>query len=146
MQYKIAALTEIAVRGRTHIPRSGYSKDIIYVPEAESATRLAQQLCQLAKGSALLTGRATVAEEDYQLIQRAAFDSMPPARAKILNALIVGQSLNDISLPASTRTYALQELEAQGLIAKDARGRWILSTLTLEHLTLAGYDCCSPNR
>jgi hypothetical protein len=78
IQVKIAALTEIAVRGRTHVPRSGYNKEIFYVPEAESATRLAQQLAQLAKGSALLDNRLEVSHEDFSLVRRAAFDCMPP--------------------------------------------------------------------
>jgi hypothetical protein len=58
LQVRIAALSEIAVRARTHVPRDGYSKAIVYVPEPESNTRLAQQLAQVAKGSALLDGKA----------------------------------------------------------------------------------------
>ena len=51
---RIAALAEFTVRARTHIHRNGYSKEIEYVPEPEAATRLAQQLAQLSKGSALV--------------------------------------------------------------------------------------------
>jgi hypothetical protein len=116
-QRKIAALTEIAVRGRTHIPRSGYSKDIVYVPEPESPTRLAQQLAQLAKGAALLEGRDTVSEVDFSLVRRVAFDCLPPARAKILTVLIHTGNLRDTGMPASTLKYATEELEAQGLLA-----------------------------
>ena len=115
-QRKIAALTEIAVRGRTHIPRSGYSKHIIYVPEAESPTRLAQQLAQLAKGAALLEGRGTVSETDLELVRRVAFDCMPPTRSKIITALVEGRSLSDLGVPGSTLTYAIEELQAQDLL------------------------------
>jgi len=143
IQRKIAALTEIAVRGRTHVPRNGYNKQIIYVPEAESATRLAQQLCQVAKGSASLDHREDVTEDDYRLVQRAAFDCMPPTRAKILNALWEGKNIADMKMPGSTRHYATEELEAQELIAKDGGGVWYLSPLASDHLALAGFKSTS---
>ena len=56
------------MRGRTHIPRAGNSKEIEYVPEIEAATRLAQQLAQLTKGSALLDGRKVANEDDYATV------------------------------------------------------------------------------
>ena len=115
-QHRIASLTEIAVRGRTHVPRDGYSKNIVYVPEPESATRLAQQLAQLAKGSAVICQRTVVTEDDYSIVKRVAFDCLPPARRQILQALIAGKCLSDLEMPKSTKSYAVEELEAQGLI------------------------------
>jgi len=35
---RLAHLTEFAVRARTHVPRNGYTREIVYVPEAEAAT------------------------------------------------------------------------------------------------------------
>ncbi len=116
IQLKIATLTEIAVRGRTHIERSGYNKHIFYVPEAESPTRLAQQLAQLAKGAALLEGRDLVNETDLELVRRVAFDCIPPVRSKIIMALVEGRSLNDLGVPASTLKYAVEELQAHDLM------------------------------
>jgi hypothetical protein len=136
MQVRLAALAEIAVRGRTHIPRTGFNKDIIYVPEAESNTRLAQQLAQLAKGSALLDGRAEVNEQDFSLVKRAAFDCMPPVRKLLLEALRWGEDPALLNVPPSTRTYALEELEAQGLVERKPSPR--LSTLAREMLEMAG--------
>jgi len=139
-QRRIAALTELAVRGRTHVPRNGYNKQIIYVPEAESATRLAQQLCQVAKGSASLDHREAVTGYDYRLVQRAAFDCMPPTRARIIKALLEGKAVADVKMPDSTRHYATEELETQELIEKGAGGKWCLTRLASEHLALAGCD------
>lgn len=133
-EHRIAALGEIAVRGRTHVPRDGYRKEIIYVPEAEANTRLPQQLAQLAKGSAILSGRELVAEQDMALVTRVAFDCIPAARCTILNGLIQGQSLNKIKLPSSTLTYAKEELQGQGLMEGDN-----LSTMARELLELAGF-------
>lgn len=116
IQEKIAALAEFAVRARTHIPRSGYNKDIIYVPEPEAPTRLAQQLAQLTKGSALLAGRDTADSEDLKLTQRVALDCIPDNRRKILDALIAGKNAAVAMLPPSTLSYAIEDLETQGLL------------------------------
>lgn len=91
---QIAALTEFTTRARTQVPRSGYNKTVFYVPEAESATRLAQELMQIARGSALMDGRGDVNEGDYQIAVRVALDCVPAARRTILDCLIAGKDLN----------------------------------------------------
>jgi len=117
-QVRIAALTEVVVRGRTHVPRSGYDKQIIYIPEAESATRLAQQLAQLAKGSALLGERAEVDDGDLQLVRRAAFDCMPPMRKALLEAVMRGEDPKGLGFPNTTLHYLKEDMELQGLLEK----------------------------
>jgi hypothetical protein len=137
MQQSIASLAEFAVRGRTQIPRVGNSKEIIYVPEPEAATRLAQQLAQLTKGSAVLDGRDVANEDDYELSKRVAFDCIPTARRKILNCLISGNELSDAKLPASTQTYVLEDLGLVGLYVSRPY-RHGLSRLGKELLEAAG--------
>ena len=117
LQRKLAALSEFVVRARTHVPRNGYSKDIVYVPEPEAATRLAQQVAQLTKGSAVLAGRPVADEEDYSVALRAGRDCIPATRAKILDALIARGNIKRVNLPASTLYYAIEELKSQELIA-----------------------------
>lgn len=133
MQNKIAALTEFVVRARTHVPRTGYHKDIIYLPEPEAATRLAQQLAQLAKGSALLEKRENVIDDDYLLVRRAAFDCIPVIRRKILDTLIAGKEIDSLGLPASTLSYAREDLGTQDLVSNGK-----LSPSALELLEQAG--------
>ncbi len=133
LQHEIAALAEFAVRGRTHVPRQGYSKDIIYVPEPESATRLAQQLAQLAKGSALLEGRQAVNGEDCRLVRRVAFDCIPAMRRRVLDALIAGQHPTAAKLPDSTLHYTCEDLESVDLLSNGA-----LSPLAIGLLQEAG--------
>jgi hypothetical protein len=132
LKYQIAALSEIAVRGRTHVPR-GYNKDIIYVPEAESATRLAQQLAQLAKGLALVMGRTKVCPEDLRVVRRVGLDCIPPTRRKIIDGLHKGAKLADLGIPYSTLSYAKEDLGTQGLLEGDS-----LSPLAGELLLKAG--------
>jgi hypothetical protein len=135
LQFKIAALAEFSVRARTHVPRAGYSKEIIYVPEPEASTRLSQQLAQLAKGSALLGLRTAATVEDCDLVRRVAFDCIPASRRKILDAMISQQDVHQLGLPASTLKYAIEELQSQELV--DGKCKW-LSAYAVELLQKAG--------
>lgn len=119
LQARIAALAEFAVRGRTHIHRNGRSKEIEYIPEPEAATRLAQQLAQLAKGSALVGARDKVDEEDHSLVHRVTFDCIPPMRRKLIDTLIRGGKPETSGLPSSSLTYVRQELQLLDLLAGD---------------------------
>ena len=118
-QYRLAALAEFTVRARTQVPRDG-SKDIVYVPEAEAPTRLAQQLCQLAKGSALLVGRPAVGPEDLDLVQRVAFDCIPDKRRQVVDHATQtenGLEPAELTVPESSLWYCRQDLEAMDLLS-----------------------------
>lgn len=146
-QTKIPSLGDFIGYARTQVEReSGGKKDIIDVPEAESATRISQQLCQLAKGSAVLAGRNLVNEADWKLVVRVALDCLPPSRGKIVRALIytgealiAAQALGD-ALPESTRRYAEDDLEALGVLKKirAVSQRMVLSERSKEQLRKAG--------
>jgi hypothetical protein len=71
----------------THVNRNSVTKEMEDEPQAESATRLAQQLCQLTKGSARLDGRTSVSQDDFEVARRVAFDCVPPRRMEILLAV-----------------------------------------------------------
>ncbi|MEO8593495.1 MAG: hypothetical protein ABI759_09240 [Candidatus Solibacter sp.] len=137
----IAALAEFTVRGRTHVRRSSCgAREIEVIPQPESPTRLAQQLAQLAKGSALLDGRDAVNAEDYRLVKRAAMDCIPPGRRTIVDALVAGTSPQSLKMPRSTRCYAVGELEALDLMDGNA-----LSAMGRELLAQAGYELPVPS-
>ena len=130
LERRIAALAEFAVIARTHIPRDGRTREVIYMPEPEASTRLAQQLSQLAKGSALLGGRETVNKEDLNLVGRAGFDSIPAMRRLFVNAMLTGggTSALDLDLPDSTWRNLAQDLKMLGLTAQGwdgSRGRGV---------------------
>ena len=135
-QLQLAALAEFTVRARTQVPRDGF-KDIIYTPEPEAPTRLAQQLCQLAKGSALLVGRRAVAGEDLDLVRRVAFDCIPATRRQVLDHAIQtenGQAPPDLTVQGSSLFYCRGDLEALELL----NGTTDLSDLAKELLTQVG--------
>ena len=112
-QDQIVALAEIAVLGRTHVNRHPSTKALLEDPEPESPTRLAQQLCQLAKGSARIGGRRHVNEEDFAVAKRAAFDCIPPRRREILLAVVEHRTPET---KTSNARYAREDLQAVGLL------------------------------
>jgi len=116
MLMRVAALADFVTRARTHVERSGYTKEMLYTPEAEAPTRLSQQLSQLAKGVALLDGRANVSDADFTLVQRVAFDCIPTTRRKVIQALMRGGDLA-AAAPKATLFYCIQDLEVLGLLS-----------------------------
>jgi DNA-binding transcriptional ArsR family regulator len=127
----IANLAEFCVRGRTHVPREGYTKEVIYMPEPEASPRLAQQFAQLARGSALLEGRSAVNAVDLALVRRVMMDSIRKDRRDILDALVeCGTTLSSVTLAkqtglSQTTTYRrLEELRGMELVEfEDGAGR-----------------------
>jgi hypothetical protein len=115
---RIGALAEIVARGRTAILRER-DDTLGYLPQPEGSTRLAQQFCQLAKGSARLEARAAVEACDVNIVQRVAFDTMPPNRAKVLHALLNGQTVESSGLARTTLSRVRQDLHHVGLIDGD---------------------------
>ncbi len=114
MQHQLAALAEFTVHARTHVPRNRNNREIEYVPEPEAPTRLAQQLAQLMKGSALLAGRREAAKEDFQVARRAAWDSIPKARRIVLEQAMGKPA--DLQRSSAALSYAREELTQLGLL------------------------------
>ena len=126
----IAALSEFVARSRTHVDRNPYGRrEIISVADSEAPTRLAQQLAQLSRGSALIGDRKAVGEEDLALVQRVALDCMPNTRRRLLSyatakakAALSKKVLlrSPPQIPGSSRQYALEDLEALGILSRDS--------------------------
>jgi hypothetical protein len=135
LQLKIAALAEFVVRARTHVPRESYGKAIICVPEPEAPTRLAQQLAQLGKGSARLSGRTEVTDADFAIVRRCALDCIPAIRRLVVDAAISGTTSGLKNIPPSTLAYAREELKVLGLFT---HGGFELSVNAQDLLTQAG--------
>jgi hypothetical protein len=111
VKVRIANLGEFIALARTYVERDGYSREADGVLVTEGNTRLPQQLCQIARGSAVLAGHPEVNAEDYKLVRRAAFDSLPPARIAVLQAKLAGKSPFSLDLPKVTVERALEDLK-----------------------------------
>jgi len=132
---RIPALGDFIGHCRSPVVRNtGGGREIIDVPEAESATRISQQLAQLAKGCALIDRRDTVNEADWLLVKRVAFDCLLPARRKVLDAQIWDVTADSDALPESTRRYAIEDLTALGVLQKNRA----LSPMSISLLEKAG--------
>jgi hypothetical protein len=117
LKLAIAATAELIARGRTAVERERDDR-IEYEPEPEGATRLAQQFCQLAKGSARLESREYVDAADLALVHRVAFDTLHPHRTAVLRALVKGDRADAAKLAPTTLRRVLEDLQMVGLTDK----------------------------
>lgn len=139
----IAATAEIIAVGRTSVERDERYQ-LLYDPEPEGATRLAQQFCQLAKGSARLDGRDSVTEFDLGIVHRVAFDTLNPARASALRAMAAGKSVGGIEGGRTTAWRTVQDLEALSIVTGADNGRRSLTPDFRALWQLARLDPPSP--
>jgi hypothetical protein len=116
IERKVANLSEFVALARTYIERDGYKREAEGVPITEGNTRLPQELCQIARGAALLAGRSEVNDTDYTLVWRVAFDSLPPGRVSVVRALLDGKSPHALGLPKATIDRAMEDLQWAGII------------------------------
>jgi hypothetical protein len=128
IERKIANLSEFIAKARTYVERDGYNREANGVPVTEGNTRLPKQLCQIARGSALIDGRSEVDDRDYQMVRRVAFDSLPPARIAVLKAMIDGKSPHSLGLPKATIDRAIEDLHLAGVISIGLLGSRLVAT------------------
>lgn len=128
IERKIATLSEFIALARTYVERDGLSREASGVPVTEGNTRLPQQLCQIARGSALIDGRSEANDADYRLVCRAAFDSLPPARISVLKAIIARKSPHSLGLPKATIDRAIEDLQFAGILSVGPLGCQLLQT------------------
>jgi hypothetical protein len=139
IQKQIAALAEFVVRARTHVARD-QRKKLIYMPEAEAPTRLAQQLNQLAKGSARLRRSPDVEKEDVVLVRRVGFDCIPSLRARFIRHCIESNESPE-DFRKATLSYVREDLQLLDLLDTSFR----LSARALGTLTRAGLNLVHQN-
>jgi len=79
-------LSKLLSTGRTYIPREREKRDIHIQPEL--GARVAKQLLRLGKSIALVNGRDELADYDFNVMRRVAFDSMPGNRLAVLRQML----------------------------------------------------------
>jgi hypothetical protein len=118
---RLASVAEVVAIGRTHVFRNGYgNREIEFVPEPESNTRISRGLAAIARGIAALSGNGEVAEEDLQDAFRVGLDCLPAQRRQILVAAIRNESLNAIPLARTVLTRQLEELRELKMLDGEA--------------------------
>jgi hypothetical protein len=137
---RLAALAVFTARARSGVIWDARGNDIEYVPEPEGPGRLAKQLATLARGVAIVRDHPTVDSADYATVARVARDTVPAARAVMLDQLVprhgtwtpTPEIATATGYPTSTTRRYLLELHAMKLADREPGSpglpdRWQLS-------------------
>jgi hypothetical protein len=130
----------VACLGRVAVERESFGQRAIRnVPQAEEPPRLAGQLMQLARG---LNGLGLGDRQVARLARRAALDSMPQARRRVLHVLAAGGAATvarvaeEAGLDWKVAKFALEDLATVGV----CRGRTVAEETRLGPWALDGPD------
>lgn len=123
---RVIALADFATLARTPVQRDGYgNREILMLPEPEAPMRYMHQVLSLGQGLRLL---GYDEERVVTLARRLARDAVPPVRVRCLDLLADGsepsgrQAAEQLGLPTSTVSRALEELAALGLVLREGSG------------------------
>lgn len=129
-QNEIAELAAFVVRARSGIIRDSFStREIEYVPEPETPTRLAKQLALLATALAVVEDEAAVTDAVMPTVVRVGLDCIPQDRRVVLDALAGATDWQQTSkvaeatgYPTGTVRRILQDLAALRVVTVDKPG------------------------
>jgi hypothetical protein len=141
MVMRISNLAEMVAIGRTHVGRSSYTREVEYVPEPESPTRIAKGLAGLAKGIAAIKQHPVVTEDDFEDVFRVAMDCLPEVRRAIVKVAMAGGQEKDVKSTQTVKSREIENLRELGIIAP---GEFRLSDDTANLLEQAGRDVVIP--
>jgi len=138
----LIALATFVVRARSAVERDGYSREIELIPGAEAPTRLVIVLDRLLAG---LDSIGCDREQAWQVVTKAALDSIPALRLAVLDALREHGTADTNALaeavrhPATTTRRALEDLTAHGLVECERQGEgrahlWSLSSFAADRM------------
>jgi len=141
---RVVSLAKFGARMRGTVSRDYYRNDIVMSrPMAEVGTRLGQQLAKLARGLAMVAGRAVVNDEDYGLVKKVMLDTISQRNEDVLRAMIhamggmqkmQAMSMRELALkthyPFPTIQRLIQDLQALHIVKRQGSGTNTTWTLT----------------
>ncbi len=139
---RLVALSTLTVRCRSSVERDGYSREIELIPESEAPTRLIVVLSRLLAG---LDSINVERDEAWNVVTKAALDSIPAIRRSILEELYrsdgaeTSKIAEALGYPTPTARRALEDLVAHGIARRFKQGdgkadTWQLTEWTRERL------------
>jgi hypothetical protein len=142
---RLVSLATLVVRARSAVERDGYSREIELIPGSEAPTRLVVVLAQLLAG---LDAIGVVRAQGWDVVTKAALDSIPAIRRDVMNALHTAEQLDTtavgvaVNYPTNTTRRALQDLEAHGIADRESGDKghpdkWSLTTFARLHYAAA---------
>ena len=144
---RLVALASFVVRCRSAVERDGYDREIDLIPDPEAPGRLCLVLARLLAGLDLI---GLDREPSWRVVERAAMDSMPALRLKVIILLSHADEPLDTTqvalaaqYPTTTARRQLEELAAYGVVSRKSGGRgpaddWELSSWSRERLREVG--------
>lgn len=129
---RLNRLANLATRCRSAVERDGYTREIELIPEPEAPARFARVLLHLRQGLAQIGVDEATA---WQVLTKAALDSMPAIRRQALDVIADGRwrpgadfpddhwphttnVAESAGYPERTMLRALEDLEAHGVITR----------------------------
>lgn len=158
----IVVLADLTAKGRAGVPRDGYSRTILYQPQAEVPARLAKQLVTLGRGLAMLVGNSEIGTRELAILRKVALDSMLRQRVKVISALYqqpewawmtTQEVMGATQVPVRTCKELLEDTWVLGMVERDVGGeedqdeigrggrrpyRWRLNELYRKDMKLCG--------
>jgi hypothetical protein len=121
----LVAVSDFATRARTAVSRDGYNREVLNYPELEAPMRLAKQMAAIFDALQDLGYDEAAA---LALVEKMAWDSIPPIRVRCLNTLRLHGRLKTpvvaerTGLPTSTARRALEDLALVGVLSREKTG------------------------
>jgi energy-coupling factor transporter ATP-binding protein EcfA2 len=147
---RLISLAALTVVCRSTVERDGYSREIELIPEAEVPTRLAIVLDRLLAGLDAIGVERKVA---WEVVVKAALDSIPATRSAVLRVLYLAGELTsttavaqELGYPTNTTRRVLEDLTAHGVAirVKPAPGQQNVDQWALSAWVKERYRTCVP--
>lgn len=131
MVERILDLADLLSTCRTYVQRER-SDAVDTAPQAELASRVSRQLLRLGQSVALVRGKQSVTDDEFEIMKRVAFDSLPTNRRAILAALwkcrVVPHPLADFekmvtTVSKTTVQRLIEDLYRLDVLNKTTKGR-----------------------
>lgn len=124
---KLVQLALFTTRCRSAVERDSFSsREIQLIPGAESPTRLVKVLSQLLRGFQVI---GVTPKRAWELVEKAALDSMPALRQKVVLAMLeadVDTATSDLATrlgyPTVTARRTLEDLACYGIVKRKSQG------------------------
>ena len=135
IEEKLLGLASVVSVARSAVARDRWNETILYRPEPELSPRLVKQLLKLGLGLAAVAGKFEVGEEEFALVRRVGFDSLPAREFDILTWLwrageagLSSSSLSEASgYPTPTCSLVCENFRLLGIVNRRGKGKFLWS-------------------
>jgi uncharacterized membrane protein len=126
-------IAKVIARLRVHVPREeqGNNREIICVPDVEFPIRISNAFSQIIRTHMDLFHKDEPDQEEFDLVERLALDTIPADTRRILRLLphnrgevLYSEILTRSEIPNMTLRRRLEDLEVMGILQKRTTKAW----------------------